>query len=434
MGAWLVLVLLFAGSALYVAAEFAAVGVRHSQLRALAAENRAAARLLAVVGHPRRLDDYIAASQVGITVANLVLGAFSQAAITPSVVAWADRRWPASGVHEVAPVVVLLVMTTAMLVLGEVAPKFWALGHPLRVALLTAPLMRWSLVVFRPLIWALNGVALALLRLCGVREGRRHHVHSPEEIALLLVESRDGGLLEPDEQERLHRALQLGELTARQLMVPRLYLECLDVATPPDEVLARVQASRFTRLPVYRDHPDDVLGLLHSQDVVAQVAERGSLGPIEPLVRPLPAISEHVGADRILRLLREHRSEQALVVDEYGGVAGLITVHDLLAEVLSEVPDTVLGGQPEPGRLADGRVRLPGLLRLDEAEEWLGMRWEGEAETVGGRVAEALGRLPAEGETLEIDGLAVEVERVARQAVMSLLVRPRPAATGADDG
>jgi CBS domain containing-hemolysin-like protein len=422
-------------AALYVAAEFSAVGVRRSQLRQLADDgNAAAARLLAVVEDPVRLVRYIAGTQVGITLTNLVLGAVGQARLGAPLALWLGHWLSPSAAASTAAVVVLLGLSALVMVFGELTPKSLALQNPLRLALLTARPMRWSLALFAGPIWLVNGLSLWLLRRLGGLEAGQRHLHSPEEIDLLLVESRDGGLLEPDEQRRLHRALRLGHLTARQLMVPRMYLDALDVETPPAQVIERLLASPFTRLPVWRDTPDHVLGLLHTQDVVAAVAEHGRLGAVEPLLRQVPAISEHLSADRLLLLLREHRAEQALVIDEYGGLAGLVTVEDVLAEILEELPDTALGGQPSPERLPDGRVRLPGLLRLDEAEPWLGVLWSGEAETIGGRVAEELGRLPAPGARLAIDGVEVIVERVAHQAIAAILATPLPPPEAAEAG
>jgi CBS domain containing-hemolysin-like protein len=428
-GPLLAIAALVALAALYVAAEFGAVGVRHSQLRELAdAGQGAARRLLETTKGPHHLRRFIAGTQIGITVSNLMLGAVSQATIAPAVATLLGVS------ASSAALIVLLGLSALVMVFGELVPKSLALQNPLRTALLTARPMAVSMMLFRLLIEPLNAVAGWLLRHLGVPDGGQRHVHSPEEIDLLLVESRDGGLLDPDEQERLHRALTLGTLTARQLMVPRMYLDSLDVDTAPDEVLRHVLESAFTRLPVWRGTPDNVLGLLHALDVVRYVAQHGRLAGVSDLVRPLPALSEHVSADRLLALLREHHAEQALVIDEYGGVAGLVTVEDVLSEILAEVPDAVLGGQPTPERLPDGRVRLPGLLRLDEAEEWLGVLWSGEAETVGGRIAEELGCLPAPGTSLTIEGVEVVVERVAHQAVASILAVPRSDEDGGEGG
>jgi CBS domain containing-hemolysin-like protein len=288
----------------------------------------------------------------------------------------------------------------------------------------TAVPMRWSLWVFAGFIWALNGSGVAVLRLLGMPQHGHRHIHSPNEISLLIAESRDGGLLEPDEQARLSRALQLSVQPVRRLMVPRVHLTAIDISDPIEEILPRVTNEPYTRLPVYRDSPDNIIGMLHTKDLALHYLRHGGVESIEPLLRPIVTVPDSVRADGLLAILREQRSQQALVIDEFGGVAGLVTLDDVLAEVFGGMADEFKGAEPEAERTPDGRVRLPGQMHLDDAEPWLGVRWEGEAETVGGRIAEELGHLPQPGEHATIDGVDVEVERVAHNAVVSMLARP----------
>jgi CBS domain containing-hemolysin-like protein len=201
-------------------------------------------------------------------------------------------------------------------------------------------------------------------------------------------------------------------------------MAAIAVNTPIDEVLRRVANSPYTRLPVYRDSTDNVIGMLHTKDLVMHYVEHGLPTSVEAVMRPIPSIPDNVTADRVLTLLRAHRSHQAIVVDEFGGVAGLVTLEDVLVEVLGEVADEFKADQPQPTRLPDGRVRLPGLMRLDRAEPWLGVLWQGEASTVGGHVMNTLGHLPTSGERVTIDGVEVEVERVAKNAISSILATP----------
>src|SRR5215203_5320063 len=262
-----IIVLLILLTALYVAAEFAAVGVRRSRLRRLAEDGNAlAARLLPVVEDPAELDRYIAVSQIGITLSSLILGAYGQAQLAPVV---APLFQTLGGMDEEtarssAGAVVLLFLTALAMILGELVPKSIALQNPTRTALLTVLPMRWSRRIFGWSIAFLNGSGVLILRLLRVPATSHRHVHSPEEIELLIAESRDGGLLEPEEQVRLHRALRLGLRTAAQLMVPRERLAAIDIRTPLEDVLSVVTASPFSRLPVYRGDLDNVAGMLHT--------------------------------------------------------------------------------------------------------------------------------------------------------------------------
>lgn len=428
VGPLLVVFLLLLLSALYVAAEFSAVSVRRARVRQRAEQGNAlAAGLLRVLEDPRKLDRYISASQVGITITSLAVGAFAQATLAVGLVPVFRSLFGLSAVAAVSAstVLVLLVLTGLQMVLAELVPKYLALARPTQVALFTVLPMKWSLTAFSPFLDVLNGSAAVVLRLFGIDEPASRHIHSPEEIDLLFVESREGGLLEPDEQRRLRRALQLGILRARHLMVPRNQISAIEVSTPLEDVIRIVAESPYTRLPVYRDDVDDVIGVLHTRDLFVR-ALTGKMTSIEPLLRPILQVPESVTADQLLARMREAHTHQAMLLDEFGGVSGLVTLDDVLTEVMGEVGDELKGDEPGPERLEDGRVRLPGWLRLDEAEPWLGAYLEGESDTLGGRVTEALGHVPAVGETVEIDGVGFEVESVVHHAVGWLVATPRP--------
>ena len=347
-------------TALYVAAEFAAVGARRSRLRRLAEDgNPLAARLLPVVEDARELDRYIAVSQIGITLSSLILGAYGQAVIAPRVAPVLARTIgiDPSAAQSTAAVVVLLLLTTLAMIIGELVPKSVALQDPTRTALWTVLPMQWSLRFFAWSIVVLNGSALLLLRLLRVPSTGHRHVHSPEEIELLIAESRDGGLLEPQEQVRLHRALRLGLRTAKQLMVPRERLAAIDASTSFEDVLRIASASPYSRLPVYRGRLDSIVGILHTKDVVMDYVRGGRRESIAPLLRPIVRVPDRMPADRLLTFLRERRSHQALVVDDQNRVAGLITLEDVVAELLGGVADEFKGATPRSARLREEKAR-----------------------------------------------------------------------------
>jgi CBS domain containing-hemolysin-like protein len=436
LSTWAVIVVLVALTALYVAAEFAAVSVRRDKIRQKAEQGDARAiRLLPVLDDSRQLDRYIAGCQVGITLTSLVLGAFGQATLAvelrPLFERWGHLQ--AAAAQSTSTAVVLIALTTLQMVLSELVPKSLALQKPTQTALWTVRPMRWSLFLFSGFIKVLNGFALLILRMLGAPQAGHRHIHSPQEIDLLIAESRDGGLLEPNEHRRLRRALQLGVRSARHLMVPRGQMAAVDIDSRPGEVLRWVADTPFTRLPVYRAEIDNIVGTLHTKDLVLRYLEEGDRATIESVMRPALIVHESVTADRLLNLMRERGNRQAIVADEFGGVSGLVTLTDVLTEVMGDVADEFQLREPTPERLQDGRVRLPGGLRLDEVESWIGVLWKGEADTVGGRVTEELGHVPEAGERVTIDGVEVEVENVVHRAVASVLASPRVAA-GAEMG
>jgi CBS domain containing-hemolysin-like protein len=411
-------------NAVYVAAEFAAVSVRRSRLRQLAGDGNVLARwLLPYVDSPAALDRYIAACQIGITLSSLVLGAYAQATFAMWLTPWVAA---AGGLETLvaqstAAALVLLVLTAAQVILGELVPKSLALQYPTPSALYTFPAMLASLWIYRPFIAWLNGSGLFLLRLIGAPIQAHRHIHSPDEIELLIAESRDGGLLEPDEHERLQRALKLNLRQAKQLMVPRRRMSALDIDTPLNEVVAIVASSPYSRLPVYRESLDNVVGVLHTRDLVQWFVDGSRQATLAELMRPISAVHESVTADRVLRHYRERRAHQALVVDEFGGTAGVITLEDVLSELVGEVGDEFKGGAPVAEPLPDGRVRLPGAMAVHDAAAALETVWDTDATTVGGLVTAALGDLPEPGDRATIGRFLFQVERVADRALESVL-------------
>lgn len=336
VGVGIVLALLIAANALYVAAEFAVVSVRRSRVRRLAEDGSwLASQLVPYVEDPASLDRYVGVSQIGITLSSLVLGAYAQATISRPV---AGILEPLTGLTPVAALsaaaaLVLVALTVAQLVVGELVPKALALQYPTGTALATVLPMRWSLVVFRPFIAILNGTALRLLRVFGASAHGHQHLHSPEEIDLLIAESRDGGFLEPEEQLRLRRALHLGKRSAHDLMVPLERVTLVDLDAPWPEVLQTVLASPFSRLPVFRGSPNSVVGTLRVKDLVDCHAAGGRLS-VDALMRPVVVLDAQLPADRVLATLRDRRAHSAMVVDGAGRTLGLITIQDVLAELL----------------------------------------------------------------------------------------------------
>lgn len=334
---WVVLALLILANAFYVAGEFAAVGVRRSRVRRLSEDgNIWAKQLLPFIQQPAALDRYVAVSQVGITLSSLVLGAVAQGtvavALTPHLISLTGLE--AKVAVSTAAIVVLVILTVVQMVVGELIPKSLALQFPTEVALATVLPMRWSLAAFRPFITLLNGSATGLLRLLGMQMGGHRHLHSPDEIALLIAESRDGGLLEPAEQQRLQKALRLGRSMARDLMVPRDRLTMIDVAASWPDALDVVASSPYSRLPAFRGTRDHIVGILRVKDLVHRYIAAGPPATVETLLRPFVRVPAALPGDQVITLLREKRAHLAGVVDDAGVVIGFITIQDVLSAFL----------------------------------------------------------------------------------------------------
>ena len=432
---FVVVALLILVNALYVAAEFAVVGARASRIQHFAERgSRLAARLLPIMLDTAARDRYIAACQIGITVSSLVLGAFGQATIGLALGATLIERFRLDAVtaYGMSATLVLVFLTATQVVLGELIPKTVALQYPAHTAIYTFLPMGLSLTLFRPFISLLNGSGNIVLRLFGGNPDASHrHLHSPEEIELLVRDSHKGGLLKASDSARLKMALRLGRRTARQLMVPRRQIAALDLDEPFEDLLVAIDASPFTRLLVHRGHLDQIYGFLHVKDLAAALAA-GPVDSIDSLVRPLLAIPAGLKIDRVLAQLRERRARIALLVDEFGGIEGLISLEDVIRELIGSLSDEFKAdSELAAKKLEDGRWRLPGRLPLDEFVKWASADcdpsfWQQcEAETLAGWLFECFDRVPSTGQKLEAGGLRFEVECMNGPTITSVIVDRR---------
>jgi CBS domain containing-hemolysin-like protein len=300
---WLVVMLMVSINALYVATEFALVAAPRSKIAARArAGSLRAAELMDLLHDGVALDRAIAACQVGITLASLLVGAFGQATIGVSLASMLTDAGLAPEVAiSAAAITVLVVLTVLQVVLGELVPKSLALQFPLEVALFVVVPVRLSTTLFRPLISVLNGSALLLLRPFGIEPGGHQHVHTTGEIELLLGESKRGGALSPEAHRQLQRGLSLSQRTARQLMVPRGDMLAIEVSTPIDEVLRQLLASPYSRLPVYEDTLDSIIGTVSAKEFTGLYARQQPIPPLRQMLRRIPFVPDLLTGDRIIR-------------------------------------------------------------------------------------------------------------------------------------
>ena len=312
----------------FVAAEFAIVKVRGTRLSELAAAGSPAARQAsAIVG---RLDAYLAATQLGITMASLALGWIGEPAVASVIEApLHDVGLSDEGVEVVAFGTGFGLITLFHITLGELAPKSIAIARPEATTLVIAWPLRAFTTVMWPFIWTLNGFAGVLLRLVGIRPASESEMaHTDEELRLLLASSREHGVIDTIEQELATRSLELGEHSVRSVMVPRTAMVALAADLPLEEARRHAIAGRHSRLPVYRDSPDDVIGYVEWVDLFD-----GGDDPWVARLRPIPIVPRSISASEALSTIRDAGAELALVLDEYGGTAGIITIRDLLGEI-----------------------------------------------------------------------------------------------------
>lgn len=415
----IILLLIFVTS-LFVAGEFAMVSVPQSQVKQLYEAGNPFARLLwPLLRNAHDFDRSIAACQIGITVAGLVLGAFGQQKLSQ----WLGPLLAGTGAEILLGPGILFFLTVATMLLGELIPKSLALQFPIRTAFATTLPMIASLWLLRLPIAILNGSGNALLRMMGFKPEEHRHIHSPQEIVLLLSEGEHLGVLASAERERMQKALAISDWTVRDLMVPRPYLQSLDLKASLHHNLKKISRSNYSTLLVYKRKPDQIDGYIRCQEVLRYLLVHGQLTSLESFIHPVLVIPRSLSVQRALDKFREHKTRLAVVVDDYGGVAGLITLQDILAELVGAVGDEFSHTRSYYRVLPDGRLRVSGQMRLEQLKDLSGIDWKHEfSSTVGGYLVARLDRLPYRGQQLEIDGVKVTVEKVSARAILSVLI------------
>ncbi|MFO7592169.1 MAG: hemolysin family protein [Acidimicrobiia bacterium] len=411
----LVIIVMVAFNALYVAAEFATVGSRRSRVQEdAAAGSSSAKRLLAILADPMRLDAYVAACQIGITLSSLVAGAYGQAQLTPLL----EPALGSIGGRGAAVLIVLVAITAVQVVLGELLPKAVALRYPEKLAMATLPPMQISQWVFRPLVALFNGSAFKLMKLWNLQVDHSHaHVHSPEELAGLYRASAAGGLIDSSERDMLAGILNVDDRLVREIMTPRLRLLTVPDTTSVADALARLAGGPHTRFPV-TGTDGDTIGLAHLRDLFVR-AQVDPDHPVSEVTRPVVAVAEMVTVPHLWRTLREEEQHCALVVNEYGDVAGLVTLEDAIEEIFGEVHDE-FDLEDEPITSAEGRVSVRGDVLLSTLQDRFGIRSDTvDVDTVGGLVWHHLGQIPVPGDIVAItpDGPEFQVDAMDGRTV-----------------
>jgi CBS domain containing-hemolysin-like protein len=420
VGNFLLVVLLIFINGFFVAAEFALVTARSTRLEQLATSGNSAARLvLRAQADPNR---FISAAQLGITVASLLLGwigeeTFAVVLHEPLMLVLPDDAALVTA-HGVASVLALTMITFLHISLGEQVPKMLALQRAEAVILVSAPLTEAIARIFKPFILVLYGFTNLVLRALGLAyHAEEQAVHSPEELRLLVGESARAGLLSAGDRRLLDRAFAFGETTAGEVMVPRTEVIALPAESALTDVIRLVRRHRHTRFPVYQGSIDNVIGVLSSKDLVG--APRATT--LRRLLRPPVLVPQGALIDEVAAQMRAARQPLAVVLDEFGGTAGIVTFNDLVGRLLGEVGDEYNSPAHELRMLADDTVLADGLVLIEDANEQLGTHFSAsEVDTLGGLVFTRLGRRPRLGDRVDLgDGYQAEVEaldglRIAR--------------------
>lgn len=417
----LAVLLLVGANAFFVAAEFALVSAGDTRLAGMAQRGDKLAR---TARHAQQdLNLYLSSCQVGITLASLGLGWVGEPAIANPLIAWFEPLPSPLNViagHGVAAAIAFTLITFLHVVLGELAPKALAIFYPETVARYTV----WPLIAFTragsPLIWTLNESANHLLRLLGVRlPTEMERVHSPEELMLLISRSGEVGMVERDEQAMIHGVFGLTRTMAREVMTPRPDIVAVPADVSFEDLVATAKRSGHSRLPIYRDDLDDVVGVVMVKDLLP-IAAAGAPDEFDvtQIMREPYFVPDTKSVDDLLAEFRRIKVHLAIVVDEFGGTDGLVTLEDLIEEIVGEIYDEYDVARPVFSTSSNGEPLIEGRAALDEVNERFGLALPMEDyDTLGGFVLGELGRVPRPGERISVTGGDLIVEKVSERRV-----------------
>jgi CBS domain containing-hemolysin-like protein len=405
---------------LFVAAEFAIVGAPRAAIDARAAAgNRLAVTVQKVLRNPRRQDQYIATAQLGITVASLGLGMYGEHVVAEGLYEVLARPglpvWLAS--HGLASTLAILVLTYFHIVVGEMIPKSLALQRAETMALWVTPPMIWIRTLVYPLVIALNGIGNWILKVFGVNRQQQatDQFYTPEELQLIVQESEELGVLRAESGQMLQELFEFGDLTAGQVMVPRVRVIGIPAGTTPDRIREVLGRSPHTRYPIVENDLDHIVGMIHIKDLLRVLLRDEPIGASD--ARPLPLVPESSPLDTVLATMRRERTQMVVVIDEHGGTAGIVTLEDLFEEVVGDIEEgTPLNKPIYRDRL--GRLRVPGTMRVDELGQQFDLDLEHEdVDSISGLVLMLLGRPPQTGDSVRYDRLSIEVTAVKGHGV-----------------
>ena len=425
IGIVLLLVLL---NGYFVASEFALVAVRKTRVEELARKGNITARILKKALD--NLDSYISATQLGITLASLALGWLGEPAIARFLepyFTFIPKEAAFITSNTLAVIIAFSIITFLHIVLGELAPKSIALQRSETVSLLViTPLVLFA-KIFRPFIWLLNGAGQLLLKIFGMRAPSGYQlVHSVEEIKMILKQSSQGGVIPAKEAEMVYNVFQLGEIPVKYLMVPRTEILSFNVATSLKEVVKKIEHHPHSRFPVFESSIDNIIGFVHVKDIYQEVLHNGENIKLSQLkiIREIISIPEGKKIDDVLQDMRRKRVHLAIVNDEFGGTAGIITLEDIIESLVGEIEDEFDKPVKNIVKQKDNSYLVEGHTLIEDIKQKFNLPLKGQGyTTIGGLVFGLLGHEPRVGDTVQISNLALKVERIEGKRIKLLRLR-----------
>ncbi|OZI09674.1 hemolysin [Siphonobacter sp. BAB-5385] len=427
---FLITLLLVLLNGFFVAAEFAIVKVRASQLEMKAQAGNAAARLSTrILGN---LDGYLAATQLGITLASLGLGWIGEPVVSKILIAGMHAvglELDEKLAHQIALPVAFVVITILHIVFGELAPKSLAIQQAEKTTLAVSYPLQFFFLIFRPVIWLLNGIAAVVLRLFGITVSHSTEVHSADELKYLVHQSQQDYQAKEDHTEGsdltlVEKAFQFSERSVRQIMTPRTQIFGIDVLEFNQAILDEIIAENYSRIPCYEENLDHVLGVVYLKEILLKLQEGPGID-IRSLIKPTFFVPSTKRIRPLLREFQQSRQQMAIVINEYGGTEGLITMEDILEELVGEIQDESDEERPIVEQVDEHRYRLRATSSLLDLNALLPRPIQKRAgyETLAGILVERFGRLPAVGQMATVDRYEIKIESIENNAIGLVLLK-----------
>ena len=389
-------------NAFFVAAEFSLVRVRKSQVEILVDEGRKGAKYAKLVAD--NVNAYLSACQLGITLASLALGWLGEPAVSKLFEPlFTALNVPEAAMHGISVAIGFIIITALHIVVGELIPKSLAIFSTERYALFTAAPLVWFYRITYPVMWLFNSITNGVMRLLGHDVANEHEVYTGEEIKLLIDESTESGLIDPEQNAYVDNIFDLGDKDAEAIMTPRTDVVCIDLEDPLEQNLETVLRYKYTRYPVCRDSKDHIIGFVHVKDLYT-LPKNATIDDLR--IRAIQAVPESVSIAKLLQTLQSKRTKIAVVVDEHGGTAGIVTMSDIMEQIVGRIDDEyVHGSSYEVVKMEDGSYLVDGSLPIDEVGELIGFEPEEseECETAGGLLLTLFDRIPDEGDTVAVE-------------------------------
>lgn len=425
-----IILVLIALNGLFVAAEFAIVTAPRPKLRSMVDEgSKKAAQILEILSSPELQNQYITTAQVGITIASLGLGMYGEHVIADWLIAPLHSLGQMSEglAHTISTILSVSFLTYLHVVLGEMIPKSFALHTASKTVMLLYIPLNIAKKLFSPLVYILNKLSLVVIKTFNLSQSQDdNRLLTSDDLEFVVEESMESGFLESTDKLFIDNILDLDERTARQVMTPRNRIHAISKEIPPDKIIQMICETNKTRYPIFDTNLDNILGVLHLKDLARwQSNHEGPLEDIQPLLRPIIFIPESLPLSKLLYKFRTEQSHIAIALDEYGGTAGVITLEDLIEEVVGEILDEFDHEMPPFEIITENTIRVRGDVILEELVQHFNLQFEEDGDTIsiGGYIMSKLGSIPKPNEKLTTNDIILTVEKVDGMAIISVIIQ-----------